>query len=1803
MLLAALVPAVAESQATRAFTIVSKTAEHMDIRFDLPAYELQAQTQSGTQYQKIIMEDAAYPSDPGMPELPVISTLIAIPDHGSAQVELMDSRALVSSGFMPYPIQEEGSGQGGFSLNRDYYEGRLSLPSEVLLCSQPQIMRDLRVVQIQARPFIWDAQSRELKVHEQITMRVSFTKEAGINEFTGPRSISTPWDKIYSSQVLNYGDYRDALIAGTPPKIVLLHGTYADPVYQNMLNEYALWKRQKGADVLLLSTAEAGSSNTAIKAYLQGLYDDPQTRFDYLILIGDVTGSFSVPAWNSGGIGDYPYQMLAGNDQLGDVFLGRISAENTSQLLVIMAKIYAYEKNLNINTAAYLNRMLLIADTLHDGLSVVNLSNYIRDLSLMANPDYTHTILSQNAPSPAAVNTAINQGVGIHNYRGYAGMSGWSVNEATLYNTNRLNHAVILTCNTGNYDATGTTEQYIRVGSAAAPIGAVTAIGMWGAGTATMPNNALCGGIFDGLFVHGMRTMGEALLHSKLNFSRLYAISNPTMHSTFNQWANLMGDPSMEVYITIPHTFDSNAPTTLPSGTNSLDLRVLDENGFPVPGAWVTISTMLNGNGVIVSRACTDANGLVYLPFSAPLTEGTAILTISSHDFKPLQQNIPIGAGSLLAGIPMIDDDQQGASSGNGNGVANAGETLEMLFSLRNTSSSLISGISGQISCDDPLVSLADTLLSFGDIQPGTSAVCASPVLLQISAAAANHSLLRFNLQLNDTVGNTYQVADFISVTDAELQLDAFQISGGGDAVLDPGETAALYLSLQNLGTETANSLTGELFSGNDLVAIPDSLSFFGNIEAGATGNSGSDTFTLLGRDDLVPGMVIPLRLKLSNPDGFLQWLQFSITIGSVTVNDPLGPDNYGYLIYDDTDSSYDDCPVYSWTGIAPAEGGTGTALNISDPDAPGEGDDLNTASLATVDLPFNFRFYGQDYQQITVCSNGFIVFGFTDNTEFRNYRMPGPLGPSPMVAAFWDDLATGPGSGIYTWHDESSHSFVIEWYQLLNGYDNDYTETFQIILYDPAYHSSSYGDGPIKIQYHTFNNVDSGAWNQNHGNFCTIGIESADQMDGLEYSFNNAYPIAASPLGNGRALYITNEPVYYNNAHLVPETTVINDQNNSLAEPGETIELGVLIQNLGNLTATQVSATISCFDPYVSLINAGSEYHPIPGHSSGINQDAFVFSISSDCPDGHAIPFSMAISSATGSWNHSFIIEVQKAGIGYESFFINDLAGNNNGYADPGESFLLVVNVHNPTQVAVQDLIGQLSSANPNVTISNPLVGLPVLEGYAISQFVFETSLSSAAALNSTIPLSFSLSSANTADLTENIGLGCGQMGMNSNFEDDNGGFTAQNGWNWGNPDQVLPHSGTKLWATNLTGQYGNGANYMLTTPPVSIGTGAELSFWHQLYCQNNFDGGNVSVSINGGASWIVISPSSGGTYVPTVYSMNEPGFSGTIGVWTRVTFDLAPFANSEILIRWHFTSDGNNTNFGWFIDDVMVSGYAIRSGIISGTVTLSEGADPSPARVSTSLRDTQILASPNSLGAYALYLPMGSYSLMAGMPYHVNASSPAFIITDSSLDYVHNFELTYLPPVTGFSLSHDADEGLLSLSWEAPVEPAYTVLEYQVYRKTGPGLSEVAGTVTDTGFSESLSLDGLYYYHVRPVYSPGEGAPSDTLELEIDTTVANADPALPGINVLHTNYPNPFNPSTTIALQIAQPGTVRLNIYNLRGQLVKTLANGRMEAGLHRLTWTGLDDAGRPVASGVYLYRLEGRGFSQSRKMLLLK
>jgi hypothetical protein len=109
------------------------------------------------------------------------------------------------------------------------------------------------------------------------------------------------------------------------------------------------------------------------------------------------------------------------------------------------------------------------------------------------------------------------------------------------------------------------------------------------------------------------------------------------------------------------------------------------------------------------------------------------------------------------------------------------------------------------------------------------------------------------------------------------------------------------------------------------------------------------------------------------------------------------------------------------------------------------------------------------------------------------------------------------------------------------------------------------------------------------------------------------------------------------------------------------------------------------------------------------------------------------------------------------------------------------------------------------------------------------------------------------------------------------------------------------------------------------------------------------------------------------------------------------------------------------------------------------------------------------------------------------------------------------------------------------------------------------------------------------EPVGVPGDGNAGDA--------------PMPAVHSLYQNYPNPFNPMTTIRYSVPRPGAVTLTVYDIHGRKVRSLLSGEQKAGGYSTLWDGRDDGGRRVASGVYFYRLAAEGFTQSRKLVVLR
>jgi hypothetical protein len=149
---------------------------------------------------------------------------------------------------------------------------------------------------------------------------------------------------------------------------------------------------------------------------------------------------------------------------------------------------------------------------------------------------------------------------------------------------------------------------------------------------------------------------------------------------------------------------------------------------------------------------------------------------------------------------------------------------------------------------------------------------------------------------------------------------------------------------------------------------------------------------------------------------------------------------------------------------------------------------------------------------------------------------------------------------------------------------------------------------------------------------------------------------------------------------------------------------------------------------------------------------------------------------------------------------------------------------------------------------------------------------------------------------------------------------------------------------------------------------------------------------------------------------------------------------------------------------------------------------------------------------------------------------------------------------------------------------------------------------TVNSSSQVVGVILQGYSFHYIRDASATGLAARFHHLD-DVLAWLGNPEPVATGASkpagkyALSQNYPNPFNPTTTIDYSLKATGHVSLNIYNVAGQLVRSLVDDTKAAGSFKIEWNGRDNVGQAVSSGVYFYKLISNDFSMTKKMVLLK
>jgi hypothetical protein len=153
------------------------------------------------------------------------------------------------------------------------------------------------------------------------------------------------------------------------------------------------------------------------------------------------------------------------------------------------------------------------------------------------------------------------------------------------------------------------------------------------------------------------------------------------------------------------------------------------------------------------------------------------------------------------------------------------------------------------------------------------------------------------------------------------------------------------------------------------------------------------------------------------------------------------------------------------------------------------------------------------------------------------------------------------------------------------------------------------------------------------------------------------------------------------------------------------------------------------------------------------------------------------------------------------------------------------------------------------------------------------------------------------------------------------------------------------------------------------------------------------------------------------------------------------------------------------------------------------------------------------------------------------------------------------------------------------------------------GIGLFNPNGDMLD-GLSFGVQSDDISYGRITDGGNEWQffDVPTPGLTNTDDLNI-NHDKTIPGQYILFPNYPNPFNPLTTLRYDLPEDAMVNITIYDMLGREVKTLVNTTQDAGFRSVIWNATNDYDKPVSAGVYFYQIKAGEFVQIRKMVLLK
>jgi hypothetical protein len=1092
--------------------VLSSDHARTTVELEIPGIYSEPITAEGATYQLIAVPVAhsGVLAKIGSPLLPAISRLIAIPPTSGVRVNVITVEEQTLTGYSVYPAQPPEPENGTtppFVKDEARYRTDAFYPEAWARVEDPAIWRDYRVVPLVIQPVRFNPVSGELKVARRIRLELVYQGASDINPLYRIRPYhSKVFEPLYREYIANFD-----LLPPTSP----LTGSYlivANDSFYNDVKPLADWKLRKGWRVKLVKTSEIGGQDSAhVYNCIHDAYLNWPYPVDYVLLVGDV--EYVACCHGQQGVGtDHAYTKHAGADYLSEILLARISVKTHTECQAVVNKLVAYETDPYLANPDWFHKATTIGGwegTNRFWTCCIQVRNELLAHSPITQVDTLFQRWGQATPTNVA--NAINEGRSWLLYRGHGAVTYWDNVEPDWTNacvqalTNgRMNPMVVgPTCLSGKYDDPSTdchAEAWLKYGTPGEPKGAC---GYFGSSEVsyTGHNDSLALGTFVGYCESLNFSMTQSTYNGKLYMYRAYPPPNSTTELEFDMF-NTFGEPDLQIYSNTPATLTVNHPATARVGSCVFPVQVSTTG--PVENALVCV--MCKQDTAVWYNGYTDGSGTVTFNLNCTQPGDSVRVTVTGRNLAPYLGGAIVVATNSPYVIRLRHAINDPAPGGNNDGIVNPGEAIQMPTWVKNWGSATASGVVVKLRSTDPMVAVTDSARTMGTINSGDSAYTGLPGFgFSVSPACTNGYALRFSLVCSDSHDSTWISQFSIVCGTGVLQYAAKRIydpqpGGNNNARLDPDEEAQVFVSLRNAGLGHGYNVRALLRSGDRRVQVSDSIGVYGLIPRDSTRENSANQFVVHADAGILPETHVPCTLYVSADGGYNRIVRFEIVVSEIRACDPM-PDNMPtplYWAYDDVDSGYIEPPVFNWTELR----GRGTRLTLSDD------------QTVQITLPVQFgpwKYYGQRYSTISICSNGWVAAGSATSTAYMNYPLPSTSLPAPAVCLCWDDLYPPVGGGVWWYHDTLNHCFVVEWDSVSYYSPQTSWDKYEVLIYDTTLAAPD-GANKVVVQYLTANNYGS----------TSAGIQNQNQQYGIGCLCDGAYGRGASTIRPNSAIKYT---------------------------------------------------------------------------------------------------------------------------------------------------------------------------------------------------------------------------------------------------------------------------------------------------------------------------------------------------------------------------------------------------------------------------------------------------------------------------------------------------------------------------------------------------------------------------------------------------------------------------------------------------------------------------------------------------------